>query len=350
MMNHPFISGKNLYFYCGVWFLIAIIQSAVLFFVFGADKENALTDGLVYSSVFAIIAIALWFSVLYTDIEQSGLLQIALIHFLIATFSVGSWLFAADFIIQEISPAYHALIAKSPFHYMLRAIEGIFYYLVISLIYYLVIYFRRYQDKKYSESELKSKIHEAELSMLKSQINPHFLFNSLNSVNSLTITDAEKARQMLVKLSDFMRYALSHGDKQQINLSQEVLNMERYLEIEKIRFGNKLQFLKNIHENARNAILPALILQPLIENAIKHGVYETTETITIKLDCMLTTNGLQLILGNNFDPDAIPRKGAGIGLKNIASRLELIFKRTDLIQIKKTENYFEVSLLIPQPE
>jgi LytS/YehU family sensor histidine kinase len=120
-----------------------------------------------------------------------------------------------------------------------------------------------------------------------------------------------------------------------------------YLEIEKIRFGSRLQYSFKINENCRNFPLPTMILQPIFENAIKHGVYESTGEVTISFSCQPYRNGLMIKISNNFDPDTPPRPGNRMGLKNISNRLKLIYQYEDLIRIHKHNDVFELELMVP---
>ena len=141
-----------------------------------------------------------------------------------------------------------------------------FIYGLVILTYYLFESLTNLSEKKAKEARLESLIKETELKMLRSQINPHFLFNSLNSVSSLTITDPEKARDMVIKLSEFMRYALSRKDEQPVSFRSELENLRLYLNIEKVRFGDRLSIEENIDENCLEIKMPVMLLQPLYEN------------------------------------------------------------------------------------
>ena len=231
-----------------------------------------------------------------------------------------------------------------------KVISGIIFYIVIALIYYLFIYYIKIQEKVNVESRLREVLKETELNMLKSQINPHFLFNSLNSISSLTITNPEKAREMVIKLSDFLRYSVSHNATSFTTLETEMANIQRYLEIEKVRFGEKLLFSFNLQGTCHNHQIPVMLLQPLFENAIKHGVYESTEQVSIVMDCEYKEGYLEIKIVNDFDPDAHPRKGTGIGLNNIRERLRLLYKNDKLLRTKVDGTRFFVFLSLPNTE
>jgi len=205
------------------------------------------------------------------------------------------------------------------------------------------------QAKTSEEHDLRTKIKEAELKMLKSQINPHFIFNSLNSINALTISAPEKASDMVVKLSDYLRYSIGKSDRESNSLREELENITLYLEIEKVRFGKRLNLNMTIEEDCNNAQVPNMILQPLVENTIKYGINESLETINIGIKCSKQNSDLKIVISNNYDPDAtITSGGEGVGLKNIQDRLMLTFGKNDLVSVVNRNHVFEVTLIIPQ--
>ena len=232
------------------------------------------------------------------------------------------------------------------FYYRLAA--GVFIYALISLSYYLMISVENINQKNIRQANLEKMLRETELLMLRSQINPHFLFNSLNSISSLTITNPEKAREMIVKLSEFMRYALSRKDEQFVNLGKELENLRLYLEIEKVRFGEKLVLQENTMESSLKIEIPNMILQPLFENAIKHGVYESLESVYIKLDTIVSATGTIIRITNNFDPESIPAKGTGTGLQNVQRRLDIFYNGNSSLITKKENNTFIAEIFIPK--
>ena len=229
-----------------------------------------------------------------------------------------------------------------------RAITDFLIYAILVLLFSLVTYNQNLREKINNENNLRALVREAELNMLKTQINPHFLFNSLNSISLLIKRDQNKAREMIIKLSDFLRYSLKFGEQEQIQLQDEIENMDRYLEIEKIRFGDKLIFEKNVADEARMLPIPNMILQPLMENAVKHGVYESLEPIHIQLVVKKEGRFLLIEVNNEYDTESVSSKGAGIGLKNIKERLLLLYGRSDLINYSGDNGVFKVNLIIPE--
>lgn len=157
-----------------------------------------------------------------------------------------------------------------------------------------------------------------------------------------------KAQEMIIKLSEFLRYTTSQKEEKLTTLEEELNNINRYLDIEKIRFGKRLLVKQTMAEPCHQLKLPGLILQPLLENAVKYGVYESTEESTIEVICTCNSSALSIIVRNQWDPDFQLNKGEGIGLKNIRSRLRIIYNRDDLFIVRKDQKFFEVNIVFPQ--
>jgi len=190
---------------------------------------------------------------------------------------------------------------------------------------------------------------EAELFKLRQQLQPHFLFNSLNSISALTGSQPEKARHMIQQLSDFLRGTLKKDDQQWSTLEEEIEYLRLYLDIEKVRFGHRLQTEIIYTDEVLLLKLPSLLLQPVVENAIKFGLYDTTGEVLIKLEATKENNYLKIMVRNPFDPETSqPLKGTGFGLTSIQRRLFLLFARQDLLRTEKNESFFITTILIPQ--
>lgn len=329
------------------WILITAIHVLVLNFFYNIEISHALIDGITFDSILAGVALGLWYPVRFMKTEGSRTLGLVLNYLGVAILTLALWLTAGYFIVELILGEDKEYIPFLDQSMPWRVVSGALIYLVVLLIYYLIQYYSNLQEKIRLEADLKTLVKESELNMLKSQINPHFIFNSLNSINSLIFSDSKKARDMIIKLSEFLRYALKYNQKEKIRLQEELYNSHLYLEIEKIRFGEKLQVENRIPEEHGKCLIPNMILQPLIENAIKHGVYESTETVTITLDWQLSDDLFRITIINNFDPEQPPRRGNGMGLKNVQNRLMLIYNRGDLFSWNKEGNVFKAELSVP---
>lgn len=190
---------------------------------------------------------------------------------------------------------------------------------------------------------------EAELYNLRQQLQPHFLFNSLNSVIALISTKPEQARTMVFQLSDFLRGTLHKDDQMLLGLQEELEHLQLYLDIEKVRFGHRLIVNIHIDENSSGSQLPAMIIQPLLENAIKYGLYDTLSQVHIEINVQKKDNLLQIQIKNPFDPENINiQKSSGFGLRSIERRLFLIYGRTDLLQTHTEKETFTATITIPQ--
>jgi two-component system LytT family sensor kinase len=202
-------------------------------------------------------------------------------------------------------------------------------------------------EKRKSDAEQLSK--DAELYKLRQQLQPHFLFNSLNSISALVNNNPEQARNMIQQLSDFLRGTLKKEEHQWVSLSDELQHLGLYLEIEKVRFGHRLETKIIADESTRQLLLPPLLLQPIVENAIKFGLYDTTDAITIQITAHNDKDNLMITVENPFDPQtSSPRRGTGFGLSSVQRRLYLLFSRNDLLSTQANDNTFITTIKIPQ--
>jgi two-component system LytT family sensor kinase len=217
---------------------------------------------------------------------------------------------------------------------------------MISLIWY-VQQDQKENEKRKAEAEQLSR--DAELYNLRQQLQPHFLFNSLNSINALIGFKPDEARKMIHQLSDFLRGTLKKDDQKQVPLSEELQHLNLYLEIEKVRFGHRLQTEISCDDHCHEATLPPLLLQPIVENAIKFGLYDTTGEVTISIRAEIEDKYLVVMVQNPYDPQtARPHHGTGFGIRGIERRLYLLFARNDLVETYLNDDIFTIMIKIPQ--
>lgn len=348
-MLNPISKNRNyLISYLAVWLFIFAVHAFIISFFYSLPIKFSLIDSVVFNALFAVIGFNLWYVIRFNLRETPSAFDLVVNHLIVAVVIIAIWLamsyFSLIYIISD-DEVYLPFLNKSlPW----RAVTGVFYYLLFILFYYVILYYEDLQDKLKIEGELQTLVKEAELNALKSQINPHFLFNSLNSISSLTITNPEKAQEMVIKLSDFLRYSLSHDKNEKASLKEEFDNLSRYLDIEKVRFGARLNFVSKVPEKCINFGIPNMILQPLIENSIKHGVYNSTEEVMVELTCSEENGFVVIVIKNDYDPDAIKKVGQGIGLSNIRKRLQLIYQRQDLLETIADKMVFRAILRLPK--
>ncbi|MHC2990702.1 histidine kinase [Pontibacter sp. HJ8] len=221
--------------------------------------------------------------------------------------------------------------------------------LLMLLLSWLWFYTRELQETENRKAATEKMAREAELFNLRQQLQPHFLFNSLNSISALVVSRPEQARTMVQQLSDFLRGTLRQDNNQQVPLAEELRQLQLYLDIEKVRFGHRLQVAVDAQEESLSMHLPALLLQPVVENAIKFGLYDTVGETTIRVCAAVADGHLVITAQNPYDPATQqPRKGTGFGLDSIRRRLYLLYARQDLLRTSQQDHTFTTTIKIPQ--
>jgi sensor histidine kinase YesM len=189
-------------------------------------------------------------------------------------------------------------------------------------------YYQRYRERELQAAELGRELVEARLDALRLQLNPHFLFNTLHAISALIHEDPEAADRMVARLSDLLRLSLDQSKPQEVPLSEEIAFLDRYLEIELTRFGDRLKIEKQIAAEAQDALVPFLLLQPLVENAIRHGIEPREETGHVAISAQRNNGVLELRIsddGAGLSGAAAAGAREGIGLSNTRSRLQHLY-------------------------
>ncbi len=197
------------------------------------------------------------------------------------------------------------------------------------------------------EGQLLQLSKEAELAQLRQQLQPHFLFNSLNSIHALVLSSPQRARDMVLLLSDFLRGTLRTEGQSWISLADEIKYLSMYFDIERVRFGHRLLVDLQVEEGVDGLKIPPLLVQPLVENAIKYGLYGTLGEVKISLRFQKEGNYLLVEVENPYDGQESVQGGTGFGLSSVERRLFLIFGRTDLLEKSAAQGIFRVHLQIP---
>ena len=328
--------------------LVFVIYAIYLLAAVKLSAQIALLDAFYTAAFFAGLVYALPWSSKFIEFNKSNILYFIITHLSGAVLISSLWtgihyyVFIKSFARPEELAFYNNIV-------IWRFIIGVLVYLIIQVFVYMLLYYDKVLEKTKHETELKNLLTEAELKTLKFQINPHFIFNSLNSIAALTSIEPEKAREMTIMLADFLRSTLSTNLRQTVPLREEIRQLNLYAQIEKIRFGDKFTYDENVDVSLLESPVPNMIMQPLLENAIKYGVYEALEAIEIHLIVSKADGFLLLTMENDFEDDCSQRKqkGNGVGLSNIKSRLTLLFGRNDLLKITKENSKFRVILALP---
>ena len=198
-----------------------------------------------------------------------------------------------------------------------------------------------------SSREASVQARDAELRALKAQIQPHFLFNSLNSIAALTSTDPSRARDMAILLSDFLRRTLGLGEKTTVALRDELDLTRTYLDVEKVRFGKRLRVDLQVDAACEGCQVPPLVLQPLIENAIRHGIASLVEGGTVFVESKIRNGTLTVRVENEFDPESPAPRRHGYGLRNVRERLATRFGAAASLATSAVDGKFVAEMRIP---
>ncbi|MBC8046132.1 MAG: histidine kinase [Fimbriimonadaceae bacterium] len=234
-----------------------------------------------------------------------------------------------------------AWVVKGSIVFLLAACTSL-----ISLVYYSLEEQKETEQRKHDAEQLTK---EAELFNLRQQLQPHFLFNSLNSISALAGNKPEEARKMIQQLSDFLRGTIRKDDTQFITLTDELNHLQLYLDIEKVRFGHRLKTEFKCDAAREHLKIPSLLLQPVVENAIKFGLYDTLDDVLIEIQATYENNILSITVKNPYDSAMhTKQKGTGFGLSSVQRRLYLLFARNDLLFTSANENIFTTTIKIPQ--
>ena len=346
-MDHPITANRLsglIYWLFPVF--SGILQAVYNIFYTILPVQVALFDGLIFGITLGILGIAIWYVVRYNDPEKSSAGQMVVSHFAAALVFTTLWIILSGILVKTVfnDPLYNNYLFGQ---LSARILGGLLFYALLGGICYIYVYREHNREKALREAEWEHQVREAQLNALRSQINPHFLFNSLNSIASLTLTNPDKAHGMVIALSDFMRYSLRRQQEDLVPLQVELKNIGLYLQIEKIRFGNNLNYRFEVDDECGNHLIPNLILQPIFENAIKYGVYETSNPVEILLEARKMTGHMEIKVINDFDPESVPRKGEGVGLTNINERLRIMYGSSRLLTAELGDNQFKVTVIIP---
>jgi LytS/YehU family sensor histidine kinase len=312
-----------------VFGLLVANQSNILATLGGRDMPwiVALRPALLESVLWAFTTVAIFWLARRFPLERGRVLRAIAVHLVaavvIALVRSGVMVVLGRYMtwvrVREFSPQFWSTSSQN----------ALFYALLLGIA-HLVLYYRRYREREQAAEQLARSLTEARLQSLKMQLQPHFLFNTLNAISALIPADAKPARRMVARLGDLLRATLEHEETQEVTLREELAFLEPYLEIEKARLEDRLTVLMNIAPETLDARVPHLILQPLVENAIRHGIASRIEPGKVEISASRGPDDrfLQLEIrddgqGLNRDNDVAPRRG--VGLTNIRSRLEQLY-------------------------
>lgn len=212
---------------------------------------------------------------------------------------------------------------------------------------YLAIAFERTRELETRALQGELTARDAELRMLRSQVDPHFLFNSLNSISALTAINPAAARDMTVQLAEFFRSTLALEANSRITLEEELRLLDHFVAIEQVRFGQRLGFVADVTGDASRCLLPPLVLQPLVENAIKHGIGQLVDGGQVRVSAKRAGSLLRIAIDNDIDDESVPKKGAGLGIANVRQRLSAAYGHEATVHCAREGQVFRAELVLP---
>jgi two-component system, LytTR family, sensor histidine kinase AlgZ len=345
---HPILGQlRRLGLYALAWIPLGAILLYLLAALGGLSWPRAAALAVPLCVFYAFVCLSAWYSCRGTPLETSSFSRLAMTHLSAAAVAGGIWVAIAKGLALALSPVFPGLNKEIVRDYPLLLGSGVLLYLLAVALHYVLLSDQASHEAEKREAEARVLARDSELKALKTQVNPHFIFNCLNSISALTSSDAGKAREMCVLLADFLRKTLGLGEKTLIPLREELGLTHSYLSVEKIRFGVRLKLEEATDPAVLDCLVPPLLLQPLVENAVGHGISNLTEGGWIRIAMERTGESLFIKIENNFDPETPRRRGAGIGLKNVRQRLDTAYGIRARFDVQTNGDRFSVSLQLP---
>ena len=327
------------------WWLMWIVLQVIVLTNFGVAPYSAIADGVVSYVLLAVMCFLANNNMRYYLPRREKYLYVIIISIILSLL----WLLLMRAILWysfKSDAGYMQLLSKTINIRYALAFLMMGASTMVSLLWYTQ---KDQQENIQRMQDTETLARETELNKLRQQLQPHFLFNSLNSISALTGTQPEKARQMIQQLADFLRGTLKKEDELSTTFKEELQYLQLYLEIEKVRFGYRLKTDITYSDKALQMKLPPMLLQPLVENAIKFGLYDTIGEVEILINASNINGMLQVTVQNPFDEHTSAQvQGNGFGLSSLRRRLFLLFGRHDLLVIKTDTAQFITQLTIPQ--
>jgi len=348
---HPILGDQlRLRLHLTAWGLAGAMVALLIRVLVGVPWTEAFVFSIPLGLVAAPISLSAWYLVKAMPLARTNAWRIGATALGAAVVTASLWAGIGRLWWQLLGQSGFALpsqAAGEPFA-LLVGLGAIGYLLAVTVHYVL----QASQESAAAERralEYQVAQREAELRALRAQIDPHFLFNSLNSIIGLMSADTERARTMCLRLAEFLRDSLTLGGEARIPLAREAALVEQYLGVERVRFGSRLSVVMNVPGDAAGIGVPPLILQPLVENAVRHGVATLIEGGEIRVDANMPGQRLFIVITNPYDPDA-RRRGTGLGLENVRRRLAATFGERAAITAEAVDGQYRVSLTIPVDE
>ncbi len=328
----------------GAFFSYASIFVLLFYYLLNFNWLISVTDSGITNFLLAICCIVFSNLLGYYQPKNDAVLFTLVISIVLASFIT----FVSGFLLNQLidEPKYDSFLQITlPFRFIIVFVF-LAWWAMVNMLWYRLEEQSEMKERLFMAQNLAK---EAELNKLRHQLQPHFLFNSLNSVYALTIVNPKEAGPMITKLASFLRGTLKRDDDVWVSVGEEMEYIQLYLDIEKVRFSHRLSVFVDIAEDTLPLKLPGTLLQPIVENAIKFGLYNTSAAITISIQVKIVEQLLQVTIRNPYDPEMKSVGGTGFGLSAIKRRLYLLFADPSLLlTFTEQPNIFVTQLNIPQ--
>jgi two-component system sensor histidine kinase AlgZ len=344
---HPILADRRrLGLYILGWVPVAGILVSLLAFA-GASWAAAAALVVPLVPPFALVCLSSWYICRAFPLQDAPLSLVLSTQGGAAALSASLWTYLARSwagVLDAVFPGIEPLVGRQA---PLFLAFGALLYLLAATLHYVIVALDEQQRAERHALEIKVLAREAELTALRAQLQPHFLFNSLNSISALTAVDAEGARRMCLLLADFLRRSLTLGARQAIPLADELSLVSAFLAVEKVRFGSRLEVDQRIDDEARPCLIPPLLLQPLVENGVNHGIAHTLGGGTITIEARRHGDQLEIAVANPCDPERPRKPGTGVGLANVRRRLEAVHGGAARVRVTEEPTAFRVEIKLP---
>lgn len=335
--------------YLAAWIPLGVALAAVFLRTPGTSWTGALLLAIPAAALYAFVCLSTRFPARGLPADRTPASRLLTAHLTGAVVATALWLGILRLWVEilghisglEATPG--AFGAQVP----LLAAIGVLLYLLAVTFFSMLDAVDRSREAERRALELGLVAREAELTLLRSQVDPHFLFNALNAVAGLTHSDPELARTLSLRLGDFLRASLRIGRAQRIPLAEELTFARDFLGIEQIRFGARLRVEEQVGDDCLAYPVPPMILQPLLENAVRHGIAALVEGGEIRIEARRTGPLLSIVVENTRDPEAVTKAGDGIGLANVRRRIATLYGSAGAVQVIRTPERFHVEIMIP---
>ncbi len=347
---HPILARPGaLAAYLLAWLPLTAVLGGLLVLAGGLTVLDAAVVAPLLSVVYAFVCLSSWYLCVAFPIATSRVLPLAVTLTVASIVAASLWVLWGATLggLLALAPPFAALPEALRGATPVVLLVGLLVYLLAVALHYVLAAARETKEREEREAELKTLAREAELQALKERLNPHFLFNALNSISSLAASRPEEARRMCALLSDFLRTTLGLSGKSSIPLDEEIALARRYLAVERVRFGDRLGVAEDLDPEAGRASVPPLLLQPLVENAVKHGIASRIDGGTLTLVTKRNGDRVSIVVENPADEAAPRAEGTGTGLANVARRIAASWGDAGHFLARRTNGSYRVEIELP---